>query len=296
MKLAYHLEIARPEFARHVSFLKDCGVEDVPIFFMLNPEDYQPALGEDMDFGGMLALLDSRIGEVRGQGLESSALMLFPGRALTTRMTSDPEMEARFRSLCEWCGEQGVRSFGVWPQVQGREDATPEWLDTFVAGAQLMAGLAAPHGVSIGVHINMLAGCRLDRVEDVEDLFARVDRPNWGLNFCFGCLALAGLDLAEMARRWAQHIVLVDLRDVRGTWTEGAEEAQFGTGRIDLPAALRALREIGYTGGLRPEHFPPLGLDRPSAERELFNLPADRDPANIAWTLGYCCGLLRALD
>lgn len=296
MKLAYHLEATRPEFARHVAFLKACGIEDLPLFFMLNPEDYQPALGDDMDFAGMLALLESRIGEIRAQGLESQELMLFPGRALTTRMAGDPDMEARYRRLCEWCGEHGVNTFGVWPQVQGREDATPEWLATFVRGAQLMADLAAPHGVSIGMHLNMLAGCRFDRAEDVDDLFARVDRPNWGLNFCFGCLAAAGLDLPEAARRWASHIKLVDLRDIRGSWVDGLEEAQFGTGRIDMLAALRALREVGYQGSLRPEHFPALPTDRPPAERSLFSLPADRDPANLAWTLGYSRGLLRALD
>ena len=53
------------------------------------------------------------------------------------------------------------------------------------------------------------------------------------------------------------------------------------------PAARmrRALREIGYAGIMRPEHFPPLTSDRPPAERELFTEANDRDASNVteAW-------------
>ena len=146
-----------------------------------------------------------------------------------------------------------------------------------------MGEAAAVEGLSVALHINMMTGSRLDRPEDVEEFFAEVGRDNVGLMFCFGCIALAGLDVPDTIRRWRELIFVVDLRDVRGTWGANSEEAQFGTGNIDLAASLRALQEIGYEGVVRPEHFPPLGPGRTAEE-------------TLAWTLdiaGHCWILCR---
>ncbi|NLO75034.1 MAG: sugar phosphate isomerase/epimerase [candidate division WS1 bacterium] len=295
MHLAYHLETTRRDFARHVDFLKACLVEHVPIFFMLNPEDYQPAFGSGTTFDQVLGTLERQVAEVRGQGLEVEDLILFPGAGIPNTIASDPDQQARFHQLCRWCGQHQIKRMGLFPRVENREEATPKWLEDIVAGARFMADTAAEDSISLGLHVNMIAGCRLDRVEDVEDFYARVDRPNWGLMFCFGCLALAGLDLPAMVHKWGERIVLVDLRDVRGTWKNCAEEAQFGTGRIDLAGGLRALREIGYQGILRPEHFPRLDAVSSPEERKLFTQPNDPDPVSVAWTLAYTRGLLSAL-
>lgn len=296
MKLNYALEITRPDFAEHVAFLKDCRADQVLIFCMLNPEDYQRTFGPQTTYVEVLQRLEQQVGEIHAQGLGIEALFFYPGTAIPNTIGRDTEQQDRFRALCQTCGRLGIRHLGCGPRLEKRDEPTAEWRPDLIAGTRFMGEAAAAEGIKVALHVNMMTGSRMDRPEDVEEFFAEVGRENVGLMFCFGCIALAGLDVPAMIRRWRERIFVVDLRDVLGTWTENPAECQLGTGRIDLPASVRALREIGYEGVVRPEHFPPMASDRPLEERELFNLPGDRDTANIAWTLGYCRALLESTE
>ena len=282
MKLSLHLDLQRTDYAAHVAFLKDCRVDEVMVFSMLNPEDYQQILGPETTFEDVLSRLGEQIGEIHRQGLGTEALFFYPGRAIPNTIGHDVAQQERFRDLCRACGPLGVKRLGFGPLLPQRDEATSEGWEDLVAGARFMGEAAAVEGLSVALHINMMTGSRLDRPEDVEEFFAEVGRDNVGLMFCFGCIALAGLDVPDTIRRWRELIFVVDLRDVRGTWGANSEEAQFGTGNIDLAASLRALQEIGYEGVVRPEHFPPLGPGRTAEE-------------TIAWTLGYCRALLDSL-
>ena len=295
MQLAFPIEMDTPDFARHVAFLKDAGVDQVPIYFMRADAEPGKGFGSRDQVEEMIGTFRDQVEEIRRQGLAIDVVYPDYRGRLPNVVADDRQEREGFERLCDTCAELGFRHVGVFPQNPSRETADAAWLDTMVAGSRILSDIVGRHGMTVGYHINMVTGSRLDRPEDVDELFERVGRANVGLLFCFGCVALAGLDVPAMIRRWSDRMFIVHLRDVRGTYAHDPEEARFGTGRIDLAAGLRALADIGYNGILHPEHFPAAGSDQPPERRVLWTQPHDRDAPTIAWTLGYCRGLMRGV-
>jgi len=95
---------------------------------------------------------------------------------------------------------------------------------------------------------------------------------------------MLGEDAAAAVRQFADRIFFVHIRDVRKATGEGAsgtgyDEVFPGTGEVDFRPVLGALKEIGYSGVLCPEHFPVIPGD-------------DRDFAATTYAVGYYRGLL----
>lgn len=91
----------------------------------------------------------------------------------------------------------------------------------------------------------------------LERLTQLVDRPANGVTFCTGSLgANPANDLPAMVRRLEGRIHFVHGRNVKVTgereFHESPHPAAFGS--VDLPAVLRALRETGFNGPMRPDH------------------------------------------
>jgi len=86
--------------------------------------------------------------------------------------------------------------------------------------------------------------------------------PVNGITLCQGNFTLMTDDLPAVIRHFGeqQRIFFVHLRDVRGT-AEQFVETFHDDGQTDLLACLRAYREIGYDGVLRPDHVPTLEGD-----------------------------------
>lgn len=76
-----------------------------------------------------------------------------------------------------------------------------------------------------------------------------------GLCYCVGSLHPAGEDVVAGIRDLAEHIVFVHARNVRGT-AEHFVETWHDNGDINMPAVIRALKDIHFTGTLRPDHAP----------------------------------------
>ena len=87
----------------------------------------------------------------------------------------------------------------------------------------------------------------VDSMRAFEELLARIDAPNLRLTLDVGHLHCQGeTPIAAVIRRWAPRLVSVHLDDARA----GVHEhLMFGEGEIDFPPILRALVEVGYTGG-----------------------------------------------
>jgi mannonate dehydratase len=66
-----------------------------------------------------------------------------------------------------------------------------------------------------------------------------------------------GVDIPATIRRLGPHIRYVHFRDVRGS-AEAFEETFHDNGPTDMVAAMRAYRDIGFTGPMRPDHVPQL--------------------------------------
>ncbi len=291
MKLAFPLDVSRPDFPGHVQLLKDCGVLEIPVYFMEYDQPVRPMEpGDDLD--RMLAGYRRHMADIAANGLASHVLYVDFRLKPADVMAEDTNAQAWFGTLCKESAALGIREIGFFPNNPAREQTDAAWDQNQAAGYGKMADIAAESGIRISTHLNMINGSRYDRPEDLDDLFDRVGRDNFGLLFCFGCIALAGLDLADAIYRWRDRIFVVHVRDVAGYWGSQMAEKQFGTGRINLANAVAALRQIGYDGILHPEHFPIFDSELPDQTSPLFTHAWDRKLLTTVWTLGFWRGML----
>jgi len=81
-----------------------------------------------------------------------------------------------------------------------------------------------------------------------------------GITLCQGNFTLMTDDLPAVIRRFADKIFFVHMRDVAGG-PEKFEETFHDAGRTDMVACMRAYRNIGFNGVLRPDHVPTMAGD-----------------------------------
>lgn len=105
-----------------------------------------------------------------------------------------------------------------------------------------------------------------------------------GLLLCLGCMQEAGENVPQVIRYFGgrDKIFYVHFRNVVGSVPKYAEVFPH-EGDGDMVANLRALREVGYTGYIVPDHQ--------------FGFLGDDDWARCsrAWQVGYIKGLMQAL-
>lgn len=150
------------------------------------------------------------------------------------------------------------------------EGATPS--DTRLTADQLWGHLermlnallpvAEQAGVTLAMHPDdpplpeLLGRARImNSVENFERLVRLAPSPANGICFCQGSFATMGVDIPQTIRRLGPHIRYVHCRDVTGT-PEAFQETFHDNGPTDMPAAMRAYREIGFRGPIRPDHVP----------------------------------------
>lgn len=97
----------------------------------------------------------------------------------------------------------------------------------------------------------------MDRVENFQRLVEIVPSSSNAICFCQGTFAEMGVDVPEAIRRLGKHIRYVHFRDIRGT-AESFTETFHDNGSTDMVAAVRAYREVGFEGPIRPDHVPQL--------------------------------------
>ena len=99
---------------------------------------------------------------------------------------------------------------------------------------------------------------------------------------CLGCMAERGEDVIEAIRTFGEdgRIFYVHFRNVIGTVPQYTEVFP-NIGTTDMPAALRALYEVGYDQFLVPDHH--------------FGITYDTDwgSASRSWQVGYLTALLQ---
>jgi mannonate dehydratase len=95
----------------------------------------------------------------------------------------------------------------------------------------------------------------LNSVDAFERLVRLVPSPRNAICFCQGTFATMGVDIPATIRRLGPHISYVHFRDVRGT-PQSFAETFHDDGPTDMAAAMRAYREIGFDGPIRPDHVP----------------------------------------
>lgn len=109
--------------------------------------------------------------------------------------------------------------------------------------------------------------------EKVKDLDKRI-----GLCDDIGHTTRAGVDICESARKYADRLHDVHIKDVSSATAEG-QTVEVGRGVIDIPKFLKTLIEINYTGVVSFE----------------YEKDADDPMAGLAESVGYVRGVLAAI-
>lgn len=126
-------------------------------------------------------------------------------------------------------------------------------------------------------------------VENYQRLLDLAPSPANGITFCQGNFALMSNDLPATIRHFGNQgkIYFVHFRDVDGT-PEKFEETWHDAGPTDMLACLRAYREIGFDGLMRPDHVPTVAGD--SNDRPGYS------PYGRLYAIGYMRGLLESVN
>jgi mannonate dehydratase len=171
-------------------------------------------------------------------------------------------------------------------------DAASLWrnLDRFL---QEMLPVAERAGVTLTMHPDdppvpeLLGKARImHSLEGFERLMQLAPSPHNAICFCQGTFAAMGLDIPAAIRRLGKHIKYVHFRDVRGS-SASFVETFHDDGPTDMVAAMRAYREMGFTGPMRPDHVPQL-------EGEAEGEPGYTMQGRL-FAYGYMRGLMQAI-
>lgn len=97
-------------------------------------------------------------------------------------------------------------------------------------------------------------------VENFQRLLELVPSEMNGIALCQGNFTLMTDDLPAVIRQFADKIFFVHMRDVAGR-REKFQETFHDAGQTDMAACMRAYRDIGFDGALRPDHVPTMAGD-----------------------------------
>jgi mannonate dehydratase len=106
------------------------------------------------------------------------------------------------------------------------------------------------------------------------------------ITLCQGNFTLMTDDLPKVIRGFGDKISFVHFRDVQGT-PEKFEETWHDAGKTDMLACMRAYRDIGFSGVLRPDHVPTVEGDS--------NANAGYSSFGRLYAIGYIRGLRQAV-
>jgi len=170
------------------------------------------------------------------------------------------------------------------------EDALWENLEYFLKRVLPVAERA---GVKLAMHpddppLSPIRGVgRIMRsVENFQRLLDLAPSPMNGVTLCQGNFTLMTKDLPGAIRHFRDKIFFVHFRDVKGE-PKKFEETWHDAGQTDMLACMRAYRDIGFNGVLRPDHVPTVEGDS--------NANAGYSAFGRLYAIGYIRGLRQAV-
>jgi L-ribulose-5-phosphate 3-epimerase len=180
--------------------------------------------------------------------VETGARYLLDPRRKHAPTLLDDEPDRRLdylRRAVDIGGELGAEAVSFWAGVRPADLADALAWERLVRGCAEVAAYADTRGVTLGFEPE--PGMLVEDVGRWEQLFADLGRPpGFGITVDIGHLrCVEDAPEAECVRRVGPHIVNVQIDDMR----RGVHEhLEFGTGEVDIPSALAALRNVGYAG------------------------------------------------
>jgi len=177
------------------------------------------------------------------------------------------------------------------PLLGDRELSAEQMWDNYQYFMERVLPVAEASGVTLALHpddppVPTLGGiARLfGSFEGFRRAVETFDSPQHGLDFCMGCWSEMGPGAVEAIRHFGARgkIVYVHFRDVQGH-VPVFQECFLGEGNVDVVAAMRALREVGFSGFIIDDHVPQLIDDTGWGHR------------GRAHATGYIMGLVEAV-
>lgn len=123
-------------------------------------------------------------------------------------------------------------------------------------------------------------------IENYQRLLELVPSPMNTITLCQGNFTLMTDDLPAAIRKFGKAISFVHFRDVEGV-PEHFEETWHDAGKTDMLACMKAYRDIGFDGVLRPDHVPTVEGDS--------NDNAGYSAFGRLYAIGYIRGLREAV-
>lgn len=170
-----------------------------------------------------------------------------------TLMTADPAGRAKrvefYRHCLDAAVELGADCLSIWSGVlrDGVDEATAT--RRLVGGLEEVLEYADERRIDIGFEPE--PGMFIDTMTRFERLQKTVVHPRLRLTLDVGHLHCLGeVPIDAVIRRWGSQLVNVHLEDMHA----GVHEhLMFGEGEIEFPPVLKALLQVGYSGGVHVE-------------------------------------------
>jgi len=123
-------------------------------------------------------------------------------------------------------------------------------------------------------------------IDNYHRLVELVPSPMNTITMCQGNFTLMTDDLPREIRKFGKKISFIHFRDVRGVPAK-FEETWHDAGKTDMLACMKAYRDIGFDGVLRPDHVPTVEGDS--------NANAGYSAFGRLYAIGYIRGLQEAV-
>ena len=123
-------------------------------------------------------------------------------------------------------------------------------------------------------------------VSNYQRLMDLADSPMNTITLCQGNFTLMTQDLPSVIRKFGKKISFVHFRDVRGVPSK-FEETWHDAGQTDMLACMKAYRDVGFNGVMRPDHVPTVEGDS--------NANAGYSSFGRLYAIGYIRGLRQAV-
>ena len=260
-------------------------------------EGYLPIerLKVGQDDGTELSAMKSLIGNLRTAGVPLLCYNFMAGTDWVRTRLDAPERGGAKVTAFDLADVRRAMSLSATTSELSRESISADRLwQNLEAFLKALIPVAEQANVTMCMHPDdpplpeLLGKARImNSVENFERLISLFPSPSNAICFCQGTFASMGVDIPATIRRLGKHIKYIHFRDVRGT-RESFVETFHDNGKTNMAAAMRAYREIGFSGPIRPDHVPQLyGED-------------DGEPGYTMlgrlFAYGYLRGLMQATD
>lgn len=216
--------------------------------------EQQATLLKELGYDGIGHLWLNNIPE-RLKTLDDAGLKLFQITMTVDLTPGKPAYDPKFKEIMPLLKGRGVQFLLL---MNGLKPSDPAGDARAVEIIREMAAVASDSGAQILLYPH--SNNWMERLEDAVRVAGKVDRPNVGVMFNLCHWLRVSKDrnykplLAQaMPRLWAVSICGADEFDDKPGWSHYIQP--LGRGSFDMPAFLKTLRQLGYTGPIGLQCF-----------------------------------------